>query len=189
MSFDDVGVSSTMDYESFEECDLGAMKTEEDALLETIKTTDNVFVSGAKIDGSYEDYLKILVQQHGARGRVDNVNEEMIGIDSIDGAEYLKSEENVTSIISYSSQMFSLSMITENKISAGSSTNILTWQQVRGGESTDVMIPSVQHHYENKSTLYNKPNYQLYDMYDAKMLYSLTVHSQWNRKTQPISIM
>ena len=82
----------------------------------------------------------------------------MIVIDSIDGTEYLKREKNVSSIISYSSQMYSPSMITENKTSAGPSTNILTWQQVRGVESTDVMIPSVQHHYENKSTLYNKPN-------------------------------
>ena len=87
-----------------------------------------VFVSGVKIEGIYKDYLKILVQQHEARGRVDNVNEEMIVIDSIDGAEHLKSKKNVTSIISYSSQMYSPSMVTENKVSAGSSTNILTWQ-------------------------------------------------------------
>ena len=30
MSIDDVGVCSTVDYEIFEECDLDAMKTEED---------------------------------------------------------------------------------------------------------------------------------------------------------------
>ena len=92
--------------------------------METAKTTENGFVSGAKIDGSYQDYLKMMIEQHTARGRVDNVNEEMIVIDSIDGAEHVKSKKNVTSVISYSSQMYLSSMITDNKLSAGSSTNI-----------------------------------------------------------------
>ena len=61
----------------------------------------------------------------------------------------------------------------------------MTWQQVRDLESANVMILSAQSHYQHKSTLYNKPNYQLYDMHDAKMIYYLTAHSQWNQKHSP----
>lgn len=173
MRFKEIGITSTVDYNNIEVCDLDKMKTEEEALLETPKTDDNGFVTGAKIDESYEDYLDLLRKQHEVKGRIDNINEEMIVINSINGAENLKSKKSVTSVISYSSQMYLPSMITAKKISAGSSTNILTWQQVRDLESANIMILSAQSHYQHKSTLYNKPNYQLYDMHDAKMLYVL----------------
>jgi hypothetical protein len=113
-------------------------------------------------------------------------------LDSIDGAEHLKSKKSITSVISFSSTMFTPNWINTRSITAGSSLNILTWQQLSGQESLYRMIPAVEDYFNSKALLQNditgtsRSKYWCYDMHhDGKMLYLLTQHSQWNHIFHP----
>ena len=107
--------------------DIDAAMTEEEALLSTAKDDYGGGVSGGKIEGEYKNYLQILLKRHEAKVRKVDDNEEMIVIDSIDGAEHMKSKDKVTSLIGYSSRMYSPSMIKNEIVTAGSSTKFFTW--------------------------------------------------------------
>ena len=104
--------------------------------------------------GNFGDYLELMKNKHTQQGRNINENEKMIVIDSFDGAEHLKSKKKITSIISFSSTMFTPNMLNKELVSKGSSLNILTWQQIRGVENLSVMLPSVNEHYIKKGELY-----------------------------------
>jgi hypothetical protein len=64
---------------------------------------------------------------------------EVLLLNSFDGAEAIRSKDNVSSVISFSSQIFTASQIQEKEIKAGSSFNMFTWLQVLGKESISVM--------------------------------------------------
>ena len=103
----------------------------------------------------------------------DTANKKIIVIDSIDGDEHIKSKKNVTSVISYSTMLVSPKWIENKTVSAGSSINIMTWQQVRGTESLKIMLPSVQEYYEEKKKVREdekNKDHCFYDLHDGKML-------------------
>ena len=143
---------------------------------------------GAKIDGDYCDYVKMMIEKHRKKGRVlDDDGSGAVIIDSIDGAEHLKSKTKITSVISFSSSLFDPRWIQSREITAGSSLNILTWQQVRGTETIASMLPAVEDYFSSKKLLRESENnnHFYYELHDGKMLYLLTQHSQWSRKFHP----
>ena len=161
---------------------------EEMEFLQTAQVKDGDNIEGGKLKGDYGEYLQIMRNKHAERGTKIADNEQTIVIDSFDGAEHLKSKKKVTSLISFSSTMFTPNQMNKKQVTVGSSLNILTWQQIRGVENLSVMLPSVNDHYRKKGELYTDTQMKytlLYDMHDGKMLYLLTHHSLWNRKKHP----
>ena len=163
----------------------------EEALRMFSESTD--VMEGAKLVGDYGSYVGLMEDYHESNGRLIGHNDDdsenaVLVIDSIDGAEHLKSKKNVTSVISFSSTLVCPSWINEGKATAGSSSNILTWQQLRGKESVRTMLPAVRSYFEEKRVVRNsteRNRYSFYDLHDGKMLYLLTQHAQWSRKQNP----
>ena len=80
---------------------------------------------GARIDGDYERYVKMLQGKHERDGRsVGDVDAPFV-VDSIDGAEHLRSKKSITSVISFSSSLLCGAWINQQTVSAGSSLNVL----------------------------------------------------------------
>ena len=133
----------------------------------------------------------MMEKKHEKNGRRIQNDEQVMILDSFDGAEHLRSKKSISSVISFSSTMFCPSWINDKLITAGSSLNILTWQQIQGTETLYTMLPSVEEYYTSKKMLRNnssgttRSNYRYYDIHDGKMLYLLTQHSLWNRKFHP----
>ena len=157
--------------------------------LASESTSDSI--EGAKIEGGYENHMKLLMEAHRLKGR-EIKNNEVIVLDSIDGAEHLRSKNRITSVISFSSTIFTSKWLNEGHVSAGSSQNMLTWQQVRGTESLFTMMPAVKQYFEEKRVLAlrslnnaSTTKFRFYDLHDGKMLYLLTQHSMWNRMYNP----
>ena len=92
--------------------------------------------------------MELFVQNHVSFDRKICAGDDLIVIDSFDGAEHSKSNKNRTSLISFSSQMFTPSMINSGAITAGSSLNILTWQQMRATESYNTMMPAANDYFK-----------------------------------------
>ena len=139
-------------------------------------------LDAAKIDGVYETYVKQLEYKHVNEGR--KIEENAIVIDSFDGAEHVRSKKMITSVISFSSSLLCSSWINSRSVSAGSSLNILTWQQMKGSKSIYTMIPALETYDTSKKVLRqqrgSRNKYLYYDLHDGKMLYLLTQHSQWS---------
>ena len=139
-----------------------------------------------KIKGKYIDYVTLMIQKL-EQNKV-TFNSGMVGvIDSFDAANHNITDTGGTSVISYSSQVFSADTISQG-YTTSKSLNILTWQQVQGKESSNVVFPYILEHYSNKKELQDrvfiKDNFKLnlYDMHDRKMLYMLTQYSLYKRK-------
>ena len=62
-------------------------------------------MEGEKLKGDVGDYL-FLMKKHTLQGREDIYNEKIIVIHFSDGVEHLNSKKNITSLISFSSTMF-----------------------------------------------------------------------------------
>ena len=151
---------------------------------------------GSKLDGTYLDYIYLMMEKHKLQEKVASDNEDIIVLNSFDGAEGFKSQKNVATVISFSSSVFSPSMINSKMVESGSSFNILTWMQVMAKENYDVMKASLEldDYWKSRvslstgeATIKNNPNSRVfvYDIHDGKMIYSLLQHSQWNRKHHP----
>ena len=72
-------------------------ETEELDLVARMVETEDLSVYGARIKGDCETYISLMENKHRAEGR-DMREQEIIVIDSIDGAEHLKSKSSVTNI-------------------------------------------------------------------------------------------
>ena len=157
----------------------------ESALRETASPTDKV--DGAVIDGGYSHHMQLLKDNHVKHGRTLSSDSDVIVLDSIDGAEHTRSNKSIRSVLSFSSSLFSSDWIIKKEVTAGSSLNILTWQQVQAVENLPTMLATTQEYYKQKSELRSTGNdrYSFYDLHDGKMLYLLTQHSSWNRKHHP----
>jgi len=114
----------------------------------------------------------------------------MVGvIDSFDAANHNITDTGGTSVITYSSQVFSADTILKG-YTTSESLNILTWQQVQGKKSSNVVFPSILEHYNSKKELQDRVfikddfKLNLYDMHNEKMLI-LTQHSLYNQKHHP----
>ena len=66
--------------------------------LASESTSDSI--EGAKIEGGYENHMKLLMEAHRLKGR-EIKNNEVIVLDSIDGAEHLCSKNRITRVISF----------------------------------------------------------------------------------------
>ena len=90
--------------------EIGVDIDEEEALIST--SCDGEILKGGKVDGGYADYVERM-----GRGIEDGA--DVIVIDSFDGAEHSKSNKKRTSLISFSSQLFTPQMINSGKVTCG----------------------------------------------------------------------
>ena len=95
-----------------------------------LQASENIL--GGRIEGTYETYVSIMADKHFSCGR--KLEGELIVMDSYDGADHGHTVLKNNGIVSYSSQMFSLSTIQSGSSPAGN-FNILTWQQMLGKET------------------------------------------------------
>ena len=123
-------------------------------------------------------------------------NEEIIVINSYDGAEHSKNHKSESSLISFSSQMFNEEIIRELGYSTASPNNIFTWAQLRGPEKPQYVLPFMHRVYQEIKTVldYSEDvvakqlggkHFSFYEVSDGKMLYMLLQHSLYNRKNKP----
>ena len=162
--------------------------------LEDIKKSREIptkSLSTARIGGTFADYLSMMEKTF-TKNHDENLDDELIIIDSYDGAEHKRTTKGKTGIISFNSQMISPSSI--SSCSPASSTNILTWQQVVGDEKFATLFPALNNIYKCKAEIRQREELEvgegkrkhfMYDLHDGKMLYLLTQHSLFNRKHYP----
>ena len=145
-------------------------------------------INGAKIKGTYQNYLQLMMKKH--EEKLTTVSGDFIVIDSYDGAEHSRNDEGRTNVLSYSSQVFNNQTLAMGT-STSSSFNILTWMQMVGEEKPANIFPVVKDHYDEKhrmrsaSSVVENCTFNYYDCHDGKMLYILTQHGLWNRKFAP----
>ena len=166
--------------------------TVEEAITKIYESSTEKSVPSARISGDFEDYVMLLAQRYHKR------NIKMTGnfmvLNSYDGAEHLKTEKKRTNIISFSSKLLGASVI-KCGVTAGGSRNILTWQQVKGEEKANVVVPALESQYRSMCAIVEKedkderliPDSKLFffELHDGKMHYLLTQHSLFNRKHYP----
>ena len=164
----------------------GSATQEEEETRIIISGCNSDLIQGAKIVGDYNTYIKILEDKHRINGRdVDSANDVIFVLDSFDGAEHLRSKKSITSVISFSSSICSPCWMNNRVVTAGNSLNILTWQQIIGSESLNLLIPALESYFQKRQVLRPESRYHFYDIHGGKMLYLLTQHSLWNRKHKP----
>ena len=98
--------------ESEEEAENNQPILEEAASNQPILVNQPVLVG--KLEGGYEAGLKIMLEKTSKKRKYDEViegNEELIVINSYDGAEHSKNHKSQTSLISFSSQIFNEKII------------------------------------------------------------------------------
>ena len=79
--------------------------TELDVVLRATSNNEDMS-TGAKIEGGYERHIELMEKKHQVMSRdLDSDVDDVIVIDSIDGAEHLRSKKQVTSLISFSSSL------------------------------------------------------------------------------------
>ena len=193
--------STTAEYDDREDLLYGhsskPLKSEVDALqLFSVDagdgTTNEVF--GSKLEGSMGDWMETMLKKFDRKGQTVEDGDDLILINSFDGAEAIKTEKELKSVISFSSQMITPRLIQSGEIKAGSSFNILTWMQLVGKEELKILKPCMTDYLMFRRELvegrFQFPSFPsstiwTYDVHDGKMLYLLTQHSQWNRKHHP----
>ena len=161
------------------------------------KSNDNITkIVGANIESTYIEMVQLMLKKHAAKGHsLANGDDEVIIINSFDGAEAFKSRKNVNSVVSFSSSLLTSKMIYNDQIKAGESFNILTWSQAMGKETFGLIQKVLGPKYWEerhslsigKTSLPDVPDSKvwIYDVHDGKMLYSLLQHSMWNRRHNP----
>ena len=172
----------------------------DDALLLSSRAEDaNGKAYGSKLEGSLKDYVDVMMNKLENKFNDDDYKikdgeDELIMINSFDGAEAIKTEKKVSSVISYSSQVLVPSLVQSKQLRPASSFNILTWMQILGKEELKLLLSSTSNFLKERRELYEKrvtatsyptSKHWIYDVHDAKMLFLLTQHSQWNRKFHP----
>ena len=188
------------------------LKTDEDVIdyfsplekLHNNKTNDKDTVPGdkgtkfvgSKLAGGYIDYLNLMIGMHKLKGHEIIDGEDIIVMNSFDGAEGFRSQKKVATVISFSSSLVTTRLINKQEVKAGSSFNILTWMQVLAKETFEVVNVSLksdgywnqrQSLVDGVAKLEGYPNSKvfIYDMHDGKMIYNMLQHSEWNRKHNP----
>ena len=114
-------------------------------------------VVGARIEGDYSWYVKYMVDKHTQDQRENSGNKMMI-IDSYDGAEHVNTATRKIGIISFSSKFLSKTIIESSGSSAGSSLNIMTWQQIIGQEKCGTLFPALDSVYNCKKNIIDGQN-------------------------------
>ena len=160
-----------------------------DIVQHSVAQKDSDTIRGAVLEGTYSDHIALIEDKHKKERRTISNESNVFVIDSIDGAEHLRSKSKVSSVISFSSSLTCPSWLQSGEVSAGSSKHILTWQQLMGQETLCTVVASVTKYLEDKKKFRteneSRSNYYCYELHDGKMLYTITKHSQWNRRNFP----
>ena len=171
------------------------LKSELDALqVFSVDADGSNEVFGSKLEGGMEDWIEAMLKKFDCKRYTVEDGDDLILINSFDGAEAIKTEKELKSVISFSSQILTPRLIQSGTLQAGSSFNILTWMQLIGKEELKVLRPCMSEYLSIrrelvegriKSPSFPSSKIWTYDVHDGKMLYLLTQHSQWNRKNHP----
>jgi hypothetical protein len=97
----------------------------QDTTREKNKTVQQVF--GSVLEVGYADIIRIMMDQHTKNNCKFYDGEDVICLNSFDGAEAFKNHKETTSVISFSSSLISSKTMNERKITAVQSNHILTW--------------------------------------------------------------
>jgi hypothetical protein len=143
----------------------------------------------AKIDGSASKIYALLLEKV-QRKMLNYKPSDIIMFDSFDGANHLETAEGKIDLVSFSSTIVNQELLQLSSYSTAKSSSILTFMQVAAKEEPCMLLSVLKQHYESKIMFKEElskqgTNLTLYDVHDAKMLYNLTQHSQWNRKYHP----
>jgi hypothetical protein len=123
--------------------------------------------------------------------------DDLLVILSFDGAEAFRSNKKITSVISFSSSLFTPAMVSRKQIIPGSSVNILTWMQILGKEQIDVLEICSSKYFEERQSLIDgraklvgleQSKLYHYDAFDGKLLYEHLQCSKWNRTSKRFCI-
>ena len=183
--------------ESEEEAENNQPILEEAASNQPILVNQPVLVG--KLEGGYEAGLKIMLEKTSKKRKYDEViegNEELIVINSYDGAEHSKNHKSQTSLILFSSQIFNEKIIRESGYSTASPNNILTWMQLRGPKKPQNVLPVAKELYQEIKAVLEYPDdvvaerldgkrFSIYEVSDGKMLYMILQHSLYSRRNKP----
>lgn len=178
------------------------VKTEIEALQlfsQQVDATDNseegtISIHGAKLKGGFHEWINAMVKKLEDKGYNLRDGEDLILINSFDGAEAIRTEKEVKGVISFSSEILLTSQVQSRNLNAGSSFNILTWMQLLGKEELGVLKPALEQYLKERKNLLEggvkctslpRSKIVTYDVHDGKFLYLITSHSQWNRKHSP----
>ena len=170
------------------------VKSEEEALMLFSQKDQLEKTIGAKLYGNLDNYVDLMRKKHEDKGVSIQDGEDVILLSSFDGAEAIRTNTKVSTVISYSSSMLTSSMITSKQVKAGSSFNICTWMQVLGKEDFTTLNGSLSNYFQSRQEytsgtkkIQHLPNSKVYcyDVHDGKMMYMLFQHSVWNRKHHP----
>ena len=112
-------------------------------------------VVGAKLDGTFENYFEVMIHKHKTSKVLIQDCEDIIILNSFIGAESLRSKDNIITVISFSSSLFTPRLIQERYIQAGSSFNILTWMQICATGTLDVLKVVLLDYFEVRKKLVN----------------------------------
>ena len=82
-------------------------------------------IVGARVEGSFDKYLELMAKKHEVQHHPIKDGSNVLLLNSFDGADKaIRSKDNVSYVISLSSQIFTASQIQEKVIKAGSSFNV-----------------------------------------------------------------
>ena len=146
----------------------------------------------AEIAGGYPKVLDCLLEKRRTLFRNCGAQEDLVVLNSFDGAIHGVTNKKQLNITSYSSTIVSVDML-KRGLSSASTSMILTWKQVMGDEKVETVFPVVKSLYEwiGKhvcGALVRGKNITIYEVHDCKMLYSLLQCSMWNRKHHPFCL-
>ena len=141
----------------------------------------------AKFKGTFEDHCTKCIDKFEKKGI--ELKEDLVIIDSYDGAEHVRNSSGRSNVISYNSQVISKDIIDAGYSPAGS-FGILTWCQTLCEETFENIIPVCRSIFREKRELIEKGEIKgrkifCYELHDGKMIYSLTKHAALNSKHSP----
>ena len=148
---------------------------------------DTAYFAG--IGGGYGAHLTMLSEKLDVMLGGDGREDDLIAINSFDGAVHGLSEKKQLNVTSYNTALLSKTALIKGLTPANTSL-ILTWKQVIGDEKVVNVFPAVKDLYKElgigitRNSL-NGRKLSVYEVHDCKMIYSLTQHSAWNRKYNP----
>ena len=87
-------------------------------------------IVGTRVDGNFEKYLELMAKKHEVEQHPIKDGTDVLLLNSFDGAEAIRAkQDNVSSVISFSLQIFTASQIQDKQIKAGSSLAASAWQR------------------------------------------------------------
>ena len=154
----------------------------------TKRFRNGLYEAGMIVD-DYSDYLSHMINNHIASGR--SLLGNVVVFDGYDGAVHISSTNNEIGIVSFSSLVFSESFFEDGIITA-TSESILTWMQSITGKSSKTLLPLLTPIFESQkklraavSSTMEGVTFCYYQCHDAKCIYVLINHRNWNRLKKP----